>query len=183
MLPAPASCFVPMPTTARHSARPSRSDLTFPLPSATKKNAADRGSAAPSSGRSSGGLTLSLTLSRVLGELRPDQRIGIGADVLALTYTLVAVEAAMALDREAMTMAVAIASLLNMGGLPLLASRCGSHSHVHEFAAASQRLHVGLLGPGLLGSVTWRGMEAAASWPREHACNFLKRHREHSSQA
>ena len=59
---------------------------------------------------------------------------------LPLTYTLDAVVAAIALDREATTIAVAIASLLNIGGLRLLASRCGSHSHTDEFAATAQRL-------------------------------------------
>jgi hypothetical protein len=63
---------------------------------------------------------------------------------LPLTYTLVEVDAAIAPDREATTIAVAIASLLNIGRSPFAGEPLWP-SHANNFAAAAQRLHVGIL--------------------------------------
>src|SRR5262249_26533802 len=52
---------------------------------------------------------------------------------LPLTYTLVEVDAAIAFEREATTMTVAIASLLNMG-VSVCWRAVVALSHAHEFA-------------------------------------------------
>src|SRR5262249_30324026 len=100
---------------------PGRAEVTGGV---TRTNAADRGSAAPESGRSSGRLPYSRPCAGWWASCARTVGSGSVPMYLPLTYTLL--EAAIALDREATTMTVAIASLLNMGSLRLLASRCGS---------------------------------------------------------
>src|SRR5262249_12310749 len=53
-----------------------------------KENAADRGSAASSLGGVRGIRLLSATLPRVVGELRADRRIGVGAGILVVDVLL-----------------------------------------------------------------------------------------------